>query len=112
MEGHQVALVVVAVLGCTVTLGTVLWRLASTIERVSSLVQRLTDDLDSHAQRLAVVEATRPTDATLRSSMEALRVEIERDALRRANEPRQACEGGRASAPGIVDPERSLRGRR
>lgn len=112
MDGYQVVVMVVGVVTCVIGLGTVGWRLASTIERVSLLVERLTHDLTSHAHRIQVLEATRPTDAQVKARLDALQVEIERDTLRRANEPRQAHEGGRASVPGIVDPERSIRGRR
>ena len=112
MEGHQVVIMVVGVVTCVIALGTVGWRLASTVERVSLLVERLSLDLMAQARRIEILEATRPTDAAVTAKMDALQVEIERDTLRRANEPRQAHEGGRASAPGIVDPERSIRGRR
>ena len=112
MEGHQVVLVVVAVLTGVVTLGTVGWRLASTIERVSLLVERLAHDLTAHARRIEVIEATRPTADAVQARLDALQVEIERDALRRANEPRQVYESARTVTVTSTEPERSLRGRR
>ena len=112
MDGYQVVVMVVGVVTCVIALGTVGWRLASTIERVSLLVERLSLDLMAQARRIEILEATRPTADAVAAKMDALQVEIERDTLRRANEPRQAHEGGRASVPGIVDPERSIRGRR
>ena len=112
MDGYHVVVMVVAVLTCAVTLGTVGWRLASTVERVSLLVERLSLDLMAQARRIEILEATRPTTDAVTARLEALQVEIERDTLRRGNEPRQAYEGARVGPAAAGEPERSLRGRR
>lgn len=112
METAQVVTVSIAALMCTIAIGTILWRLAATVERVSLLVERLTRDLDAHGTRLAHVETTRPSETAVRASMDALRVELERDHLRRANEPRQMYESARTVTVASTEPERSLRGRK
>ena len=112
MDGYHVVVMVVGVVTCVVTLGTVGWRLASTVERVSLLVERLSLDLMAQARRIEILEATRPTDAAVTARLEALQVEIERDSLRRGNEPRQAYEGARVGPLTAGDAERPLRGRR
>jgi hypothetical protein len=81
MQSAQVVTVSIAAIMCAVAIGTVLWRLATTVERVSLLVERLARDLDAQGTRISHIEATRPSDAAIRASLDAMRVQMERDAL-------------------------------